>query len=66
MVEYGQGVGHATGVGGQAAGGGQDLGSGAAAFVTNAVNTVASLPPEQLLVLLVAVFFGLILLRRAF
>jgi hypothetical protein len=67
MVEYGQGVGQATGVGGHAAGGGtQDLGAGAAAFVTDAVNTVATLPPEQLLVLLLAVFFGLILLRRAF
>jgi hypothetical protein len=68
MVEYGQGVGQATGLGGHAAGGGgtTDLGAGAAAFVTNAVNTVSALPPEQLLVLVIAIFFGLILLRRAF
>ncbi len=67
MVEYGQGVGQATGVGGQTGGGGtQDLGAGAAAFVSNAIHTVSALPPEQLLLLVVAVFAGLIILRRAF
>ena len=67
MVEYGQGVGQTTGVGGHpAAGGTQDLGAGASAFLTNALNTVSALPPEQLLLLVVAVFAGLIILRRAF
>jgi hypothetical protein len=67
MVEYGQGVGHATGVAGGGGGGGtQDLGAGAATFVSDTIHTVSTLPPEQLLLLVVAVFFGLILLRRAF
>jgi hypothetical protein len=67
MVEYGQGVGQATGVGGQAGGGGtQDLGAGAAAFVDNAIHTVSALPPEQLVLVVVAVLACLIILRRAF
>ena len=66
MVEYGQGVGQATGVAGGGGGGGtQDLGAGAMAFVHNAVDTITTLPPEQLLVLVVAVLFGLFILRKA-
>jgi hypothetical protein len=68
MVEYGQGVGQATGAGAAVGGGGgsQDLTSSAVAFVQNGIDTVSRLPPEQLLVLVVLVFVGLILLRRAF
>lgn len=68
MVEYGQGVGQGTEAGGAIGGGGggsQDLGAGAARALGDAVDTVMALPPEQLLLLVVAVFFGLILLRRA-
>lgn len=68
MVEYGQGVGQATGAGGAIGGGGgsQDLGAGAADFVNKAVNTISSLPPETLLVIVVVILLGLIVLRRAF
>ncbi len=66
MLEYGQAVGQTTGAGGHAGGGTQDVGAGAAALVSNAVNTVSALPPEQLLVVVLAIFAGLILLRRAF
>jgi hypothetical protein len=68
MVEYGQGVGHATGVAGGSGGAtGQttDVGASAAAFIGDAVHQVQALPPEGLLLLVVAIFFGLILLRKA-
>ncbi|MEW6224654.1 MAG: hypothetical protein AB1627_08480 [Chloroflexota bacterium] len=66
MLEYGQGVGQATGAGGGQAGGSTDVGASAAAFVSDAVNAVSALPPEGLVALVVAIFFGLVLLRRAF
>lgn len=67
MVEYGQGVGQATGVGAGPHGGGtQDLGAGAAAFVNDAVNQISALPPTTLVLIVVAIFIGLIILRRAF
>ncbi len=67
MLEYGQGVGQATGVAGGGGGGGtQDIGANAMAFVSNAVDTVSSLPPETLLLIVVLILLGLIVLRRAF
>jgi hypothetical protein len=67
MVEYGNGVGQATGVGGGGGGGGTtDLGAGATAFVNDAVNTISALPPTTLVIIAVLVFLGLILVRRAF
>jgi hypothetical protein len=42
------------------------VGASAAAFVSDTVNTISALPPEALLALVVAVFLGLIVLRRAF
>jgi hypothetical protein len=67
MLEYGQGVGQATGVAGGGGGGGtQDVGANAAAFVSNAVDTISSLSPETLLLIVVVVLLGLIVLRRAF
>lgn len=67
MVEYGQSVGQVAGASGHAAGGGtQDLGAGAAAFVSNAINTVSAFPPETLLLIALAIVAGLIFLRRAF
>jgi hypothetical protein len=70
MVEYGEGVGQGTGAGtpiGVGRGGGsQDLGSGASAFIQDTIDTMAALPPEQLLLLVVVVaFLGLLVLRRA-
>jgi hypothetical protein len=67
MVEYGQGVGQATGIAGGGGGGGsQDLGAAASQFVSNAVNTVSTMPPGMLLALVVLIVLGLIVLRRAF
>jgi hypothetical protein len=68
MVEYGNGVGQATGAGGGGGGGGHttDLGAGAAAFVNDAVHTISALPPTTLVLIVVLIFVGLIILRRAF
>ena len=69
MVEYGNGV---SGVAGQVAGTpgapGRtiDLGAQASQFLTDSVQTLSALPPAGLLALAVAVFVGLLLLKRAF
>ena len=67
MVEYGNGVGQATGIAG-GGGGGQSLDAGAAfgQFVTNTVHTISAMPPAQLAILAVIVVVGLIILKRAF
>ena len=66
MVEYGNGVGQATGVAG--GGGGQNLDAGAAfgQFVSNSVHTISSLPPSTLIIGFVVIVLGLIFLKRAF
>ena len=69
MVEYGHGVGTATEVAGGGAGGGggtMDIGQAASGFVNDAVHTVSTLPPEALVVLAIALLFGLMMLRKAF
>jgi len=78
MFEYGRGVGEAAGqaggsqgggTGGGALGGGSGGGDWGAAIVgagNDAVQWVATLPPAQLLLLVVAVVVGLAILRRAF
>ena len=68
MVEYGNGVGTATEVAGGGTGGGgtMDIGQQASAFVHDAVHTVSTLPPEGLVLLVIAIFLGLVLLRKAF
>ena len=43
-----------------------DVGQAAARFVNDAVTTVSSLSPEVLLALVVAIFLGLIVLKKAF
>ena len=67
MVEYGNGVGHATGVAG-GSGGGQTMDAGAAIgqFVGNAVHTISTMPPTQLAILVVALVVGFVLFKRAF
>jgi hypothetical protein len=75
MVEYGHGVGQVSGQsggGGGAGGGGfgsggpTDLGASVTGFISESVDRVAALPPEMLLLLVVLVFAGLVVLRRAF
>ena len=69
MVEYGNGVGQATGVAGSAGGhAAQNLDAGAAfgQFISNSVQTISTMPPAQLALLAVAVVIGLLILKRAF
>lgn len=68
MVEYGNGVGQATGVAGGSGGGGQTMDAGAAfgQFVGNAVHTISTMPPTQLALLVVAIVVGLVIFKRAF
>lgn len=69
MVEYGNTVG---GVSGQVAGTtgapGRtiDVGATAGQFINDSVTTLSSLPPLALLGLAVLVFFGLLMVRKAF
>jgi hypothetical protein len=68
MVEYGNGVGQATGVAGGSGGGGQTMDAGAAVgqFFGNAVHTISTMPPTQLALLAVIVVVGFLIFKRAF
>ena len=69
MVEYGNGVGEATGVANGAGGGGggsMDVGAAASKFVHDAAHTVSTLPPEALIAIVIVIFLGLVFLRKAF
>ena len=70
MTEYGRGVGEGAGrfggsSGGGGGGGGGDWGGNLVAMGSDAVDTVLSLPTEQLLLLFVVVLVGLFVLKRA-
>jgi hypothetical protein len=70
MTEYGRGVGEGAGqfggsTGGAGGGGGGDWGGNLMALASDAVDTVVSLPTEQLLLLIVVVLVGLFVLKRA-
>ena len=65
MVEYGNGVGQVAGRNG--GGSGQlDVGASIGQFVGDSVHTLSTLPPAELLAIVVIVFLGLVFLRRAF
>jgi hypothetical protein len=68
MVEYGNGVGQATGVAGGGSGSGQSMDAGVAIgqFFGNAVHTISAMPPTQLALLVVIVVIGLVIFKRAF
>jgi hypothetical protein len=68
MVEYGNGVGQATGVATGGSGGGQSMDAGAAIgqFVDNAVHTISTMPPTQLALLVVVIVIGFVVFKRAF
>ena len=68
MVEYGNGVSQVSGQAGGGHAGGQavDVGGQVGQFVNDSVHTLSAMPPAELLALIVAVFIGLIILRRAF
>jgi hypothetical protein len=67
MVEYGNGVGTTTGLGGGSqAGGSGDAGVAIGQFVDNAAQTISTMPPMQLALLVLIVIVGLVILKRAF
>jgi hypothetical protein len=73
MVEYGHGVGEVAGRSGGGTGalgsgglGGQDPAAALSQLVNDSVDTLSSLPPEVLVIGLLAVFLGFALLKRAF
>lgn len=72
MVEYGNGLGQGPagqvggGSGGLGGGSGGDWGGQILGAANDAVQTIAALPPGQLLLLIAAVLIGLWVLRRAF
>ena len=69
MAEYGNGVSGVAGqVSGSSGGGARtvDFGSQAGQFINDSVQTLSTLPPAALVGLAVAVFLGLMLLKKAF
>ncbi len=66
MVEYGNGVGEATGhVPAHAGGGSMDAGAAIGSWVSNAVHTIATMPPAELAFLVFVLIAGLFVLKRA-
>jgi hypothetical protein len=68
MVEYGNGVGQATGATGGGGGGGGSMDAGAAVgqFFDNAVHTISTMPPTQLALVVIVIVVGLVIFKRAF
>jgi hypothetical protein len=66
MVEYGNGVGQATGQAGGSGGQAVDAGAAFGQFISNSVHTISSLPPSTLIVGVVVIVLGLLFLKRAF
>jgi len=66
MVEYGHGVGQATGAGGSHGGQATDAGAAIGQMINDAVQAVSTAPPEMLVLGLVVLILGLIILKRAF
>jgi hypothetical protein len=67
MVEYGNGVSHATGAAGGSHGA-QSVDAGAAVgqFISNTVHNISALPPTTLLLGFVVVVVAFLILKRAF
>ena len=55
-----------SGAVGGGGGGTRDLGADVSNAINSAVHTVSALPPETLVLIVVLVFVGLIILRKAF
>ncbi len=70
MVEYGAGVGEVSGQAGGGAGvgggGGGDVGAATMRSLGDAVDKIAALPPEMLLLGAILILAGLVVLKRAF
>jgi hypothetical protein len=67
MVEYGNGIGEGTGqVAGHGGGGGSmDVGVALGSWISNAVHTIATMPPAELAFLVFVLIAGLFVLKRA-
>jgi len=66
VIEYGNGVGQATGQAGGSNGGQLDWGASIGQFLNDSAHTVSTLPPLTLAVIVVVLVLGLIALRRVF
>ena len=69
MAEYGNGIsgvaGQVSGSGGGGGGGNMDWGAQLGQAVSDTANAIATMPPAQLLLIGVAIVFGLFILKRA-
>jgi hypothetical protein len=67
MVEYGNGVGQATGAaGGSGGGGSMDAGAAFGQFISDTVDNISALPPSTLFLGIVVIVVGFFILKRAF
>jgi hypothetical protein len=67
MVEYGNGVGQATGAAGGSHGGqAVDAGVAVGQFISNTVHNISALPPTTLLLGFVVIVVAFLILKRAF
>jgi len=65
MVEYGNGVSQGAGqAGGHGGGSSVDIGAAIGDWISNAGHTISTMPPAELVVLVVAVIAGIVLIRR--
>jgi hypothetical protein len=65
MMEYGRTTGETTQGSGAGGGGGSIDFGGGTDFVTDTIARVTSMPPEQLLLVGVAILVGVVVLKRA-
>ena len=66
MIEYGNGVGQATGQAGGGNGGQLDWGVSIGRFLGDSAHTVSTLPPLTLVAIVAIIVVGLVVLRRVF
>ena len=66
MIEYGNGVGQATGQAGGGNGGQLDWGASIGRFLNDSAHAASTLPPLTLVAIVVILVVGLIVLRRVF
>jgi hypothetical protein len=66
MVEYGNGVSQGAGQvsGGQGGGGSVDVGAEIGSWFSSAAHTISTMPPAELIFLVVVVILGLFVVKR--
>lgn len=65
MIEYGRAAGETSERSGGAGGGGSIDFGGGTDFVTDSIDRITSMPPEQLLLVGIAILVGVVILKRA-